>query len=321
MVPKNTSAAEEQILALKSSSIRGIHRCGKEAGRMTYQVGDVIDGRYKLVGVLGSGGHGSVFRAEDLQQPSTQVAVKCLHDNLTSQPVFLTRMQREARAMGLLAGTSATEIFAFNQSPTGVFYIVMELCQGRDLESVLATYEAEGKQLPVKRVLELLGPIVDTLEAAHARSIVHRDIKPANVFVLDTSSRGGVRLLDFGLAKEVVGGPGGIGTVDGTITGSPSYLAPECWAGKPRMLDHRVDIFALGVVTFRMLGGRLPFQGKKFVDLMLAVARAPRPSLQGMRPELPAAVDTWVNKALAAQADARYQSVREMWTDLQNILA
>lgn len=288
---------------------------------MTYQVGSVIDGRYKLLGIIGSGGHGSVFRAEDADKPGTFVALKCLHENLTSQPVFLTRMQREARAMGLLAGTSATEIFAFNQSQTGVFYIVMELCDGQDLEAYLAAQEAHGTLLPVNRVLEILAPIVDTIEAAHSRNIVHRDIKPANVFVLTNPSRGGVRLLDFGLAKEVVGGSGGIGTVDGTVTGSPSYLAPECWAGKPRMLDHRVDIFALGVVIFRMLSGKLPFGGKKLVELMLAVARAPRPSLHALRPELPVAIDAWVNKALATAADARYQAVREMWTDLQKILA
>lgn len=288
---------------------------------MTYQVDDVIDGRYKLLAIIGTGGHGSVFRAEDLQNASTRVAIKCLHDNLTSQPVFLTRMQREARAMGLLAGTSATEIFAFNQSQKGVFYIVMELCDGQDLESYLTKFEAAGQRVPVQDVVRLLGPIVDTLEAAHARSIVHRDIKPANVFVLANNSRGGVRLLDFGLAKEVVGGPGGIGTVDGTITGSPSYLAPECWAGKPKQLDHRVDIFALAVVIFRMLSGRLPFVGKRFVDLMMAVARGPRPSLHAARPELPPSIDDWVKKALASVADERYQSVREMWTDLQKHLA
>ncbi|HRI65590.1 MAG TPA: serine/threonine-protein kinase [Polyangium sp.] len=288
---------------------------------MAYQVGHVIDGRYTLLGIIGEGGHGTVFRAADMENAGTFVAVKCLHENLTSQPVFLTRMQREARTMGLLAGTSATEIFAFNQSQTGVFYIVMELCDGQDLESYLVAQEAKGSLLPVKRVLELLSPIVDTIEAAHTRNIVHRDIKPANIFVLTNPSRGGVRLLDFGLAKEVVGGAGGVGTVDGTITGSPSYLAPECWAGKPRLLDHRVDIFALGVVVFRMLGGKLPFGGKKLVELMLAVARGPRPSLKALRAELPDEIDTWVNKALATAADARYQSVREMWTDLQKLLA
>lgn len=298
-----------------------MHPSGKEAGRIMYHVGHVIDGRYKLLGTLGTGAHGNVFRAEDLENGSMQVAVKCLHENLTSQPVFLTRMQREARAMGLLAGTSATQIYAFNQSKEGVFYIVMELCVGQDLESYLATEEAKGGLLPVKRVLELLGPIVDTLEAAHAQNIVHRDIKPANVFVLSNPTRGGVRLLDFGLAKEVVGGPGGVGTVDGTITGSPSFLAPECWAGKPRALDHRVDIFALGVVVFRMVSGQMPFKGKKLVELMMAVARAPRPSLRVHRPELPEGVDAWVAKALATNADARYQSVREMWTDLTKLLA
>lgn len=287
---------------------------------MTYHVGDVIDGRYKLLGVIGSGGHGSVYRAEDLEQQSMQVAVKCLHANLTTQPVFLTRMQREARAMGLLAGTSATEIYAFNQSQTGVLYIVMELCEGQDLEAHLAAHEAQGKLLPTSRVLEIIGPVAETLVAAHAQNIVHRDVKPANVFLLDKPSRGSVRLLDFGLAKEVVGGAQGVGTVDGTITGSPSYLAPECWAGKPRQLDHRVDIFALGVVLFRMLSGKLPFTGKKFVELMLAVARAPRPSLHAVRPDLPAAIDPWVAKSLATKAEDRYQSVREMWADFQKIL-
>jgi len=282
---------------------------------MAYQPGDVIDGRYKLIDHLGSGGHGVVFRAEDLEL-SAPVAVKCLHPKITSEPVFTTRIAREARAMGLLSGTSATQILAFNKAQDGTLYIVMELLEGMDLEAYLVATEAQGKLLSVERALEIIGPIAETLSAAHTRGIVHRDVKPANIFVLRKKARGLVRLLDFGLAKEV---GGSTVTREGTITGSPSYMAPEVWAGKPRELDLRTDIYALGAVVFRMLGGKLPFPGKKMVELIRAVTSAPRPKLTALRPELPAAIDDWVARALAVSAADRHPSVRELWVELNGV--
>ncbi|MDI3289236.1 serine/threonine-protein kinase [Polyangium sp. 15x6] len=279
---------------------------------MSYRAGDVIDGRYKLLDLIGSGGHGYVFRAEDMDL-SAPVAVKCLLPNITSEPVFTTRIAREARAMGLLSGTAATQILAFNRSDNGTLYIVMELLEGKDLEAYVRGVEAKGGPMPIDRALEIMRPVAETLSAAHARGIVHRDVKPANIFVLRTRARGRVRLLDFGLAKEV----GGFTvTRDGTIAGSPTYMAPEIWAGKPKDLDHRADVYSFGAVVFRMIGGRLPFPARKMVELLRAVSTDPRPSLLALRPDLPEAVDPWVARVLASQPAHRFTSMQEAWTEL-----
>jgi len=279
---------------------------------MSYRAGDVIDGRYKLLDLIGSGGHGYVFRAEDMDL-SAPVAVKCLLPNITSDTIFTTRIAREARAMGLLSGTAATQILAFNRSDNGTLYIVMELLEGKDLEAYVRGVEAKGAPVSVDRTLEIMRPVAETLSAAHARGIVHRDVKPANIFVLRTRARGRVRLLDFGLAKEV----GGFTvTRDGTIAGSPTYMAPEIWAGKPKDLDHRADVYSFGAVVFRMLGSRLPFPARKMVELLRAVSTDPRPSLRALRPDLPEAVDPWVARVLASQPPNRFPSMEEAWTEL-----
>ena len=143
--------------------------------------------------------------------------------------------------------------------------------------------------------------------------IIHRDLKPANIFVLDEAVGGGVRLLDFGLAKDL---NAEALTKEGAITGSPSYIAPEGWAGRPQDIDQRIDVYTLGVVIFRVLGGRVPFQGKKMYDLILSVTRGPRPSLHALRPDLPPSVDQWVEQALASSRDQRFPTVRSLWSSL-----
>ena len=307
----------DEAIAATYAEVERLAGClNREEAPMSYQPGDVIDDRYRLGDIIGTGGHGMVFRAEDLDL-SAPVAVKCLHPNITSEPVFTTRIAREARAMGLLSGTSATQILAFNQSRKGTLYIVMELCEGQDLEAYLTGIERKGQKLGLDRALELIEPVVDTLEVAHGRGIVHRDVKPANVFVLRKKTRGVVRLLDFGLAKEV---GGSTVTRPGTITGSPSYMAPEVWAGKPQDLNHRVDIYSLGSVVFRMLGGRLPFPARKMVELLRAVSSDPRPSLRALRPDLPEGVDAWAARALAVAPEDRHASIREFWLELLSSL-
>jgi eukaryotic-like serine/threonine-protein kinase len=283
---------------------------------MDHDVGDVLEGRYKLLDIIGTGGHGTVYRAEDLEL-GTQVAVKCMHADVAEDPAFKVRTKREARAMGALSGTSATRVFACNEAPDGTLYIVMELLQGKDLETTLRGIETGGGKLPLDRVSALFGPIVDTLEAAHARGIIHRDIKPANIFVLEGSAGGGVRLLDFGLVKVLQADPL---TKEGSIPGSPWYIAPEVWRGKPQEVDHRIDIYSLGATLFRAIAGRVPIQGRTRVDILLASTRGPRPSLHALRSDLPAEVDAWVARALAIAPEARYQDVRTLWRDLSALL-
>lgn len=283
---------------------------------MSYQAGDVIDQRYKLVKLIGSGGQGHVFHAEDLDL-GAPVAIKCLLPDIMSDAVFTTRIAREARAMGALSGTSATQILAFNRSNTGILYIVMELLEGRNLDEYLTNLERKGQRVSVERMLDIMGPIVDTLVTAHARGIVHRDVKPANIFVLKSKARGRIRLLDFGLAKES-GAP--TVTQEGSITGTPLYMAPEGWAGKPKELDLRLDVYAFGAVVFRILGNQPPFPAKRLVDLVRMVAFDPRPSLRALRPDLPATIDTWVTRILARSPADRPASIGAAWTELHGAL-
>ncbi|WP_438005507.1 serine/threonine-protein kinase [Sorangium sp. So ce321] len=332
---------------------------------MDHDIDDVIDGRYKLLEVVGQGGHGVVYRALD-QQTGTHVAVKCLHPEFASDPALKARMRREASAMGALSGTSATHVFAFTEAPDGTLCIIMEFLKGSDLETTLRQLEAQHQRLPLAQLQEFFRPIVDTLDAAHARGIVHRDLKPANIFVLESdaaspssssssppsldasgdsahiggdlahpaagpgqspgggaqgsaaaAARGGVRLLDFGLVKVMQADPL---TREGAIPGSPSYIAPEVWKGRPQEIDHRIDIYSLGAVLFRVLAGRVPFSGASRVDILLAAARGPRPSLYAVRPDLPPEVDAWVARALAVAPEERFQDVRALWSALGPLL-
>jgi serine/threonine-protein kinase len=167
-------------------------------------------------------------------------------------------------------------------------------------------------------MLELLSPIVETLEVAHARNIVHRDIKPANIFVLDSGIRGRVRLVDFGLVKDLSSATQL--TKEGFIIGSPSFIPPEGWRGNSALITHSADVYALGALVYRILAGHVPFRGEELVEVIRLVVRGPRPSLHAARPSLPEALDPWVKRALAIDTKDRFASVRELWDELLAIL-
>ncbi|HVK67841.1 MAG TPA: serine/threonine-protein kinase, partial [Polyangium sp.] len=210
-----------------------------------FRVNEVIDGQYRILRRIGEGGHGTVYEAEDLDI-GAPVAVKFLRPEIADEPEFATRMRREARAMGALSGTSAVQIFALNRTKSGQMYIVMELLRGKDFERFLVDHEREVGRLSRSKLFELISPIVDTLDVAHQRGIVHRDIKPANIFVLESTARGPVRLLDFGLVKVLsVLTPL---TQEGLVVGSPSYIAPEGWQGRPDRVTPAADVYAIGAV-------------------------------------------------------------------------
>ncbi len=273
----------------------------------------VVDDRYELHKVIGRGGHGVVYSAYDRDSGAT-VALKFLHDSVAIDPQYNIRMLREAQVMAALAGTSAIRVYGLRTTAEGALYLVMELLSGVDLDDHLTELEGRGDRVSVHRLFELLDPIVDTLEAAHSRGIVHRDLKPANIFVLDS---GGVRLLDFGLAKVLTASPL---TNDGMIAGSPSYIAPEVWRGNPRMLDHRIDVYSLGAITFRALSGTVPFGGGTIIEKFHLATTGERPSLFAERPDLPREIDSWVEQALAIEPDMRFHQVRGMWNALRAVL-
>jgi serine/threonine-protein kinase len=284
---------------------------------MPFVPGDIVNNRYRLLDKLGAGAHGVVYRARDLETRG-EVALKFLGDGKSLDPEYSRRIEREAMAMARLRGTSAVYVHGLNVAQDGCLYLVMEVLVGRDLEAYLVEAERIGGRLKRPKLLEILRPVVDTLEAAHKQGIVHRDLKPSNVFIVDAQAGGGVRLLDFGLAKMM---DASALTADGMVAGTPSYIAPEAWKGNPRILDHRIDVYSLGVLVFRALGGRTPVPKGSLLDVCAWAMNGERPSLHALRPSLPRTVDIWVEKALAVDPNDRFQSVRALWSSLEGLLA
>jgi serine/threonine-protein kinase len=277
--------------------------------------GQCLDGRYLLQAEIGRGGHGVVYKALDYET-NTQVAVKVLKDTVSEDSDFALRLWREAQAMKALWGTSVVRVYRFGFDPTGSVYLVMELLSGETFEEYIDRVEAAGNRLDPYDVLMFLDPVARALEIAHTKGIVHRDVKPSNVFLLDEERGGGVRLMDFGLAKKLGGEEL---TQVGMVAGSPSYIAPEIWNAAP--IDHRIDVYSLGAIVFRALAGRVPFESPSVLDLLRMVTRGERPRLSAFRPDLPVEVDAWVARALAVNVEERFPYVSSMWNELIRVMA
>jgi serine/threonine-protein kinase len=272
----------------------------------------VLAGRYELTDIIGRGGHGTVWRAHD-RNTGRAVAVKMLNDVAANDPNLIERLKREQLALVSLAGTSAVEFIDLCRTPTGKLGLVMELLEGIDLEQRLEDLEQQGQRIEVSELLHLLSPIIDTLERAHQAGILHRDLKPANIYIMNAAAGAGVRLLDFGLARMRSAQPL---TAAGMIVGSPSYIAPEVWKGRPDRLDQRVDVYSFGVCVFRALANRLPFEGSTLQEKFRMTTTAPRPKIKGLRPDLPTDMDDWVEQVLAIDPDERFFTIRGAWNAL-----
>jgi len=275
------------------------------------RIGQVIGKRYEILSALGQGGQSEVYRARD-QRDGDEVALKILKPGADSEST--ERMFREARAMASLHGTAALRVLDQGWSEDGAMCLVTELLVGQPLDEVLEVWEKSGKRLDVKTAVQIFDPVVRTLSRAHEVHIVHRDLKPANIFVL--SDQRGVRLLDFGFAKFTQ--LRGL-TAQGMIAGSPSYIAPEVWAGR-RDTDHRVDVYGLGAVIFRCFAGIAPFTSKDLAMLLRDVTTAPRPSLVALRPDLPGAIDDWVLQTLTIDPNQRFQTVQASWRAFRSVV-
>jgi serine/threonine-protein kinase len=283
---------------------------------MAFKPGDVISKRYRILERLGAGAQGVVYRARDLETRG-ELALKFLGDGKHLDPELSRRMEREALAMARLRGTSAVYVHGMATAQDGSLYVAMELLHGQDFEAYLDEAEKVGGRLKAARLLEILRPVASTLQQAHLQGIIHRDLKPSNVFIVEPSKGGGVRLLDFGFAKLL---DAGTLTNDGMIAGTPSYIAPEAWRGVSKALDHRIDVYALGVIVFRALSGRLPPPSSDLLEICQWATTGARPSLHALRSSLPPAIDAWVTRALAIQPDERFQSIAEAFASLEAVL-
>jgi serine/threonine-protein kinase len=276
--------------------------------------GEIVGDRYRLVQVIDRGGQAEVYRGVDLRM-GDDVAVKVILPPRKPDAAWRDRMLREVHALTVLAGTAAVRVYHQVWGEDSSLYLIMELLHGANLETCLETAQERGQLLGLNDLRPIVEPVVSTLEAAHAAGILHRDLKPGNIFV---QNDGSVRLLDFGFAKFLRMRSV---TLAGHIAGSPSYIAPECWKEETEALDQRIDVYGLSAVLFRALAGRPPFVGAGVIQIMRQCATAARPSLYELRPDLPKAVDDWVQAALAIDREERFQTVRASWRALCNALS
>jgi len=265
-------------------------------------------GRYKVLGELGRGAMGAVYRAVD-PLIEREVAIKTLLPNLPEDVMAEVRERfiREARSAGRLNHPNIVTIFDVGEQD-GMAYIAMELLQGRSLQDILKDKE----RLPFERTAELVAQVADALDAAQSFKIVHRDVKPANVMV-DPSGR--AKLTDFGVAYV----DSSTMTQTGTALGSPRYMSPEQVTGQP--VDGRADIFSLGVMLYEMLARRTPFErpGDTTVfALMNRIAGEPHPPLRSIDPSIPAGFERVIDRALAKKPEERYSRAGEMARDLRS---
>jgi eukaryotic-like serine/threonine-protein kinase len=252
---------------------------------------------------LGQGGMGAVWLAQH-RTLGSQVAVKVLLR--ADSELAKTRFVKEARAVAQIDSPHVVKIFDYGVTGEGDPYIVMELLRGEDLKARIQRTGGLG----LKDTVAIVTQACKGLARAHASGIVHRDIKPANLFLMEADGDIFVKVLDFGVARYTVGDDLNL-TSTGTMIGTPYYMAPEQIVN-PRDSDHRVDLWAMGVVTYVCLTGDLPFQGETLGALTVAIHSGVFPPITARRPDLPKALDAWFAKALSVDREGRFSGAKEL---------
>jgi serine/threonine protein kinase len=296
----------------------------------TSLIGTTLADRYRLAEVIGEGGMGRVYRAEQIATGKA-VALKLLHPEFVGDDQAVRRFEREAQLTTELAHPHIVNVIEFGEW-NGRWFLAMELLAGKSLAELIGDGAKGGRRLTVKRTLAIIGPMLNALEYAHARGVVHRDLKPENIMVAPGGllSRETVKLLDFGIAKladraerptpdlsEAETSAVRVAanqklTHHGLLLGTPAYMSPEQAAGQEA--DDRSDVYSCGVILFQMLTGRRPFEAESAGDVIrMHLDTQPRSLLEvGAGAWIPKAVENVVLRALAKHPEDRFQSAKEL---------
>ena len=283
---------------------------GDPSGPGDKLVGTTIDGRYEVESVLGEGGMGLVYKARHTVLQKS-LAVKVLRPDVSRDEEIITRFRQEAQSASAIGNQHIIDISDFGTLPDQSTYFVMEYLEGTDLTGAI-----EAGVLEPVRVVHIAKQLCQALGAAHEAGIVHRDLKPDNIYLI---RRGGdsnfVKVLDFGIAK--VGGSSSKLTRAGQVFGTPHYMSPEQCSGSG--VDHRTDVYALGIILYEMCTGAVPFDADNLMGILTKhLYEQPTPPRQ-ITPDLPEDLEAVILKAMAKQADVRYQSMGELLEDLLRV--
>ena len=282
-------------------------------GRVALTSGSRL-GPYEIRSVLGVGGMGEVYRATDTKL-GRDIALKVLPTDMAHDPERLSRFRREAKALAQLDHPGIVTIHSVEESD-GVHFLTMQLVNGESLDRIIPQ-----NGLPLDRILAIGSALADALAAAHEKGIVHRDLKPANIMVL---ADGRLKVLDFGLAKDVRAADLDSATISsssntqaGVVMGTPAYMSPEQTSGRP--IDHRTDIFSLGVVLHEIAAGKPPFAAKSTAELFSAILRDDPPSVTDLRLDLPPELARIIRRCLEKDPDQRIQTARDVSNEIREI--
>jgi len=275
--------------------------------------GLVLAKRFRLVAKLGEGGMGSVWRADDLTLDS-QVAVKLIDPAIASSTEALGRFKREAQAAAALRSVHVVQILDHGfDVENGLPFIAMELLEGESLAARLTRL----KRLPAMDTADILSQVARALTRAHEKGIVHRDLKPDNIFLVREGENEIAKVLDFGIAKRtgVLGNTGDVKTNTGAMLGTPYYMSPEQALGQST-IDHRTDIWSLGIIAYECLTGLRPFDKKTLGALLMAICNEPLP-VPSTVGSVPASFDAWFAKVAARKPEERFASAAEATAELR----
>jgi eukaryotic-like serine/threonine-protein kinase len=273
--------------------------------------GEIIGGRYRVEGPIGEGGMGVVCRATHLTL-QTSVAIKLIRPDFKDDTEFVRRFLNEARRAAALKSERITRVHDVGQLESGEPYLVMELLEGIELEQ----YLNEHGPLPALDAANVALQICEGLAEAHASGIVHRDIKPSNAFLARRADgRFSVKILDFGISKQMVDGSTSITNGDQSL-GSPQYMSPEQMLD-PSSVDHRSDIWSVGVVLFELLTGQRPFDGASVPEVCAKVLTAPASTLRSVRPSIDPELEAIVMQCLEKDPALRYPDIVALGQALQ----
>jgi hypothetical protein len=265
-------------------------------------------GNYRVTAKLGEGGMGVVFLAEH-PVIGRKAALKAIHPQFARNTEVVSRFVNEAKAVNQIRHEHIVDVTDFGHTPAGDFYFIMELLQGATLAECL---QKEGRLSP-QRALRIGAQIAGALQASHDHGVIHRDLKPDNIFLTTHGDEGDfVKVLDFGLAKLVT--PDDMSprnTKSGSLMGTPLYMSPEQCEGTTE-IDHRADIYSLGVILFEMLTGKVPFAGTGYGQVILQHMTARPPAARSIVPDLPLALEAILTRALAKDRELRFQSMAEL---------
>jgi len=278
------------------------------------RLGTVLSGKYRLDELLGVGGMGAVYSSTHLEL-GRKMAIKTLHQAYVKDKTAWERFRLEARTAASIGHDNICEVFDFGETDDGSPYLVMPVLKGCNFSEFL-----KNDALPMETLVDIMCQTLSALQAAHSEGIVHRDLKPDNIFITKVGDRQDfVKLLDFGISKIINAGADTELTQTGVVMGTPNYLTPEQVKGS-RDIDQRVDIYAIGVIMYKALTGRRPFNGTTNSEIIYKIIYGALPTITSLNPNVPVELEKVVLKAMSRDSANRYLTAEDMRTALKELL-